>query len=583
MKTIIKSTLVAAALVAGLTACSDDWLNTKNEFEETADTFWKTAEQFDQGLSAAYSTWRRPGYFSRWFQIHTILRSDEGWSESPNAEFQADANFNMKGYNYDGNEGLNLPWSAFYSSVYYSNQVIDNILDHGYDLIAKEEADQMLGQAYFIRGLAEWAIAGIYGRGPLNVSSIKYGRVVDEQDLYAQAATDFEEAAKYLPLRWTSKEVGRVTKGAAIGMAAKMNMQLAGMYSHRPWATGAQDGRNGNVAQDPATARQYWLKAKEQLETVMSPEFGYKLMDNWMDNFTEANENNAESLFEIQFKDGLINGNEVGNQRPKFLGLYLTGGEGAWNDGSARDWLLAEFDKEKDKDGNVDPRKFHTLFYYDPAEPQTATAKYYGKTWSEWANDGLPAEGVRHACYWKKYTSVETDNKKEDYSSGANLRILRFADVYLMYAEVINELVNNGGCDKSREDAVEYINKVRRRSNMADLTQSYRPKGYWTYNPDKNTFTEGTSLDIFGSYEDLLECIRHERMTELCGENTRWFDLDRWGDLHDQGKVNTIATRDADFRNFIVGNNHVWCIPNHEINLWEGEEEPTRLTQNPGY
>ena len=37
----------------------------------------------------------------------------------------------------------------------------------------------------------------------------------------------------------------------------------------------------------------------------------YNLCDNWMDNFTEEHENNVESLFEINFKDGLINGNDT--------------------------------------------------------------------------------------------------------------------------------------------------------------------------------------------------------------------------------------------------------------------------------
>ena len=96
--------------------------------------------------------------------------------------------------------------------------------------------------------------------------------------------------------------------------------------------------------------------------------------------------------------------------------------------------------------------------------------------------------------------------------------------------------------------------KVRRRVNMADLN----PSGFTTY-------------------DELLTQIKHERLVELCGECTRWFDLDRWGDIHDQAKVNEIAERDIDFRTYNVGKNHVWIIPNHEINLWDG------LTQNPGY
>ena len=539
MKNIIAKILVIAALFSSTTACSDDWLSLSDPNHETADTFWKTAEQFDQGLSAAYSTWRRPGYFSRWFQILMILRGDEGWSESPNPEFQADANFIISAYNYDRNEGIVLPWQAMYNSLYYVNQVIDNMNAQGYNLFPKAEADKILGQGYFIRGVAFWAIAGIYGKGPVQTSSISNGPIGNQEDLYKQALSDFTKASELLPENWPAVDKGRVTKGGALGMMARINMQLAGLKCHRPW-----DAANQNTD----AAKAYWQAAKKNIEDILALNI-YSLCDDWMDNFTEDNENNSESLFEINFKDGLINGKEVGNQRPKFLGLYLSDGSGAWNDGSARDWLLDEFNKEKDKDGNVDMRKFHTLFYYDPAEPQTATANYYGKTWLEWcAQEGYQNDQFPHACYWKKYTSVETDNKNEDYSSGANLRILRLADIYLMYAECINEL--NG----DRTTAVEYINKVRRRVNMSDLN----PSGFTTY-------------------DELLTQIKHERLVELCGECTRWFDLDRWGDIHDQGKVNEIAERDIDFRSYNVGKNHVWIIPNHEINLWEG------LTQNPGY
>ena len=539
MKQIFAKIMMVAALSLGLTACSDDWLSLSNPFQETADTFWETSEQFDQGLSAAYSTWRRPGYFSRWFQVLMILRGDEGWSESPNSEFQADANFVISAYNYESNEGLNLPWQAMYNSLYYVNQVIDNMNEKGYKLFSEEEANQILGQGYFIRGVAFWAIAGIYGKGPVQTSSTQNGPIGTQEDLYRQALEDFTRASELLPTTWPAAEKGRVTKGGALGMMARMNMQLAGIKCHRPW-----DSANQNADE----ARAYWQAAKKNIEDIFALGI-YSLMPNWMDNFTEANENNAESLFEVNFKDGLINGKEVGNQRPKFLGLYLSDGSGAWNDGSSRDWLLDEFNKERDKDGNVDMRKFHTLFYYDPAEPQTATANYYGKTWPEWcATEGFSGMDFPHACYWKKYTSVETDNKTEDYSSGANLRVLRLADVYLMYAEVLNEL--NG----DRTTAVEYINKVRRRVNMADLNAS-----------------------AFQTYDALLTQIKHERLVELCGECTRWFDLDRWGDLHEQSKVNEIAERDADFLNYKVGKNHLWIIPNHEINLWPG------LTQNDGY
>jgi len=527
-----------AATAPLLTSCGDDWLSLSDPNLETADTFWKTADQFNEGLTAAYSTWRRPGYFSRWFQVLTILRSDEGWSNSPNPEFIGDANFVMSSYNYDSNEGLNLPWQAMYNSLYYVNQVIDNMNDHGYELFTQEEADKILGQGYFIRGVAFWAIAGIYGRGPLQTSSVEVnGPVGSQEDLYKQALADFTRAAELLPTKWPAAEAGRATKGGALGMMARMNMQLAGMKCHRPWDT---------ANQDPAQAKAYWEAAKKNIEDIFALGI-YDLVPNWLDNFTEANENNQESLFEINFKEGTVNGKEVGNQRPKFLGLYAGSGSGlSWDDGSAREWLLDAFNEERDKDGNIDMRKFHTLFYYDEREPETTTAVYYGKTWTEWNY----VEPFQKKCYWKKYTSVENDPNAtgEGYVTGVNIRILRLADVYLMYAEVLNEL---GG---DRKVAVEYINKVRRRVNMSDLDAAR-----------------------FQDYDALLNQIKHERLLELCGECERWFDLDRWGDIHDQTKINELAERDEDFKNYRLGISHLWCIPNHEINL-----RPD-LTQNPGY
>ena len=60
MKKIIANTMIAASLLTGMTACSDDWLSLSDPNLETADTFWQTSEQFNEGLTAAYSTWRRP-------------------------------------------------------------------------------------------------------------------------------------------------------------------------------------------------------------------------------------------------------------------------------------------------------------------------------------------------------------------------------------------------------------------------------------------------------------------------------------------------------------------------------------------
>ncbi|MDE6077270.1 MAG: RagB/SusD family nutrient uptake outer membrane protein, partial [Muribaculaceae bacterium] len=154
---------MAALMLVPAASCSDNWLSLSDPNLESSDTFWQTEEQFQQGLYAGYATLRRPGVFSRWFHILMILRSDEGWSNSPNAEFQAVANFKMRGYSYEGNESVNLPWKETSQMIYYVNQVIDNVNDHGYNVMDAETADGILGQAYFLRGIAFWYMAGTYG------------------------------------------------------------------------------------------------------------------------------------------------------------------------------------------------------------------------------------------------------------------------------------------------------------------------------------------------------------------------------------------------------------------------------------
>ena len=80
-----------------------------------------------------------------------------------------------------------------------------------------------------------------------------------------------------------------------------------------------------------------------------------------------------------------------------------------------------------------------------------------------------------------------------------NERILRYADVLLMYAEA---LVMSGG---SMSDAADAVNQVRTRVNLAEMT--------------------------FASNDELMDEIEHQRVMEFVLEGTRYYDLIRWGKL----------------------------------------------------
>ena len=116
--------------------------------------------------------------------------------------------------------------------------------------------------------------------------------------------------------------MGRATRGAAKALLGKAYMQ-----------------------------QHLYDKAKEQLSWLIEKEKTglYGLIDNWVDNFTDLNENNKESVFEIQFDDK--NKGDTGNNASMATGFqrtqfYAPSGIG-WGDGKARRWLVDEYLKEK--------------------------------------------------------------------------------------------------------------------------------------------------------------------------------------------------------------------------------------------
>ncbi|MEN8157467.1 MAG: RagB/SusD family nutrient uptake outer membrane protein [Bacteroidota bacterium] len=499
-----------------ITSCSEDFLERTNPNEQSAAEYWQTEAQIMNGINAAYRPLRFNGCYGRWLHVLYTSRSDEGYSHSPNPTFVAYSNFQTGSYNNAAAEGIFFPWLDMYKGIFWANQVIDNAPDAEMD---QDLRTRVTGEALFLRGVHYFNLAGTFGRGPIQTTSFAGGEdppIGEQEELYMQAARDFLEAVSVLPAEYPDpNDLGRATEGAARGMLAKVYMQLRD-----------------------------WESALEQIEAVvnmkgLSGQTLYALVSDYKDNFTAANENNSESVFEVQFAYGTLSGIQLGQQRAKFLGLQVDGC--AWADADPRRSLYNDFLLEKTTSGQTDPRLKQTLFYFDPAAPGELS---YGKSWDTW--------GLNHgAIFWKKYTNYGTQTG-EDYNSGINIRVVRLADIYLMYAEVLNELGRTA-------ESYEYINRVRSRSGIPDLENS--------------TVFTGIGTDPAKMHKQ----IQHERLMEMAGENTRWFDLERWGMFENQADINWLAQRDQEFSNFEIGTHNRFPIPYREIPLVPG------LNQNPGY
>ncbi|AMJ65781.1 RagB/SusD family nutrient uptake outer membrane protein [Hymenobacter sp. PAMC 26628] len=138
-----------------------------------------------------------------------------------------------------------------------------------------------------------------------------------------------------------------------------------------------------------------------------------------------------------------------------------------------------------------------------------------------------------------------TRTTPENFTSGINLRVIRYADV-LLQAEALNELGQTA-------TAVPLVNQVRQRMGLAPISAA-------NYNQ--------TSLRLY---------MRTERGRELAGEGQRWFDINRWGLLDNQAGLNDLITRDSDFTNFRLGVSKYMPIPQNDIDIDPG------VKQNPGY
>ena len=92
--------------------------------------------------------------------------------------------------------------------------------------------------------------------------------------------------------------------------------------------------------------------------------------------------------------------------------------------------------------------------------------------------------------------------------------VIRLADLYLMYAEVLNEI------GEASDDAIfSYVEPIRERSGLEGVMESW---ANYSTNPSKPSTQEGRR-----------EIIQRERMIELAFEGQRYWDLRRWKLLED--------------------------------------------------
>ncbi|MEI7722033.1 MAG: RagB/SusD family nutrient uptake outer membrane protein, partial [Verrucomicrobiota bacterium] len=384
---------------------------------------------------------------------------------------------------------LKSTWGNYYLLIFSANTTLEK-LDKADPAIVINKV-RHIAEAKFLRALAYFDLVRIFGDVPkitVPVSipeSYKIARESADKIYDEIIIPDLLAAEPSLSLKYTGADVGRATKGAAKALLGKVYL-----------------------------TRKNFVNAEAKLQEVTT--MGYSLLAKYNDLFDYTkDEHHSEYIFDIEYvAGGLGEGSPwtssffpMNLDYAKQLGIIGAGSGDAQLNASLN--LFNAFDP-------LDIRRAVTV---DVSGGYINTLGVFVKfTYSD--------------KYTRKYiTAIASVN-----DSPANWKVIRYADVLLMYAEALNE---NG----KTTQALTYLNMVRSRAGLVGYSALTQP--------------------------DARDKIYQERRFELSYEGHRWFDLVRTGLAY------TVMQK-----YFMKPYMTVFPVPLSQIQIINN---PSIFAQNPGY
>lgn len=482
LKNYLYSGAVLLTLGIHLTAC-DDALDEVVYSELTDENAFTTPADALAAVNGIYEPLKMIGQ-STVFSLND-LPTDGCYKKEMDLEILNEGRLN-------GNYEIAAWWTGNYRMISRSNIVLDKIpaIDTALFGETEEEAttykNRLLGEASFMRGFAYYNLTDVFYTVPLiNDSKTPVDALLPPaaiEELEAQIHQDLEAAVKTYPLpdKFASNvDAGRATKGAALGYLCRLHMRIA--------------GRLRQAGQD-ATAE--WNKALEYANEVMKMEGSvYNLQPkvwNIFDPYTNEGLYNNELMFTVRSNPNGLSGSSI-------IGMEFTpwSYDCGWCNFALPLEMAWKFNHADERYSVLILSKFNNVYDKTITHIIPPTAKDKGTMYSEKPTVVYELEEAYTQKY--KYTKPQSYN----YNTGNNMPMLRFADIVLRKAEILNEL--NG----PNQEAVNLINRIRERAFQ---------------NAEHNL-----KLADYTTKEALRSAICDERLFELNMEGTRRPDLIRMG------------------------------------------------------
>jgi hypothetical protein len=538
--------------VVAFSACSDEFLVTENKNSLDVGSFFKTENDLLLATNAAYTPLAHGGMFGLGYFLRLNTLDPYIWFENPlGGADQMIIN----------TSDFQDQWDALYAGLFRTSDILANI-DRLKDVVEPSKFEQYNAQVRALRGMYYFYLVTWFNRpiyyDETNVPTNPLAGLTNgtPEEFWTKLEEDLTFASEKLPDTWPSSETGRITKGAANAQLGK-----ALLYKHYHYYLRFGKGNSAEARENLTKAKAalqrvmdggaYHLilpnkKARADYQAALLSSFSY--LDIPVGNESYKSENNAESVWEVQYNDD-----------NRAAGGWLPG----WQWGGNLMYLY--FSPLGYRNLEIDP----TLWYefetvtshpagYDRDPRAYATCYLDGDTldWREESGQKVGFQGQQHskmtvskfnlyqgpvpskALGLKKYNYPQFVIKSSPNCAPFNIRVIRYADVLLMYAEVAYQLDGNDA------SGLAALNQVRARVDM----------------PAVSSLTPAA--------------IVHERTVELATEGHHYNDLIRWSYDPDFG-IDFAKL----FRNqFNMSKNLYFPIPQREIDANKGS-----LAQNPGW
>lgn len=517
------SYLIATVLLSNFFSCKD-YLDTTSPSTLSSETVFQTTSMTKAAIMALYGKMTDSYIYGQKLSVNwqgvSDIESNGAFSESNYNQTTSDYG---AGNFYDNSYNTTTKWETLFQFAELATSAVEGIRKSPILESSAAQMKPMLGEALTIRALAYFELVRYWGDVPFkketsksDLSNVYMGKT-DRDTIYKYVVQDLQEAIEYLPWLKTASEYStaeRISKGFAKGLLARVAL-FAGGWSLRdgnlfPSATiehhpSIPEMGNYFVGRTKDWRDYYQIAEKQCAEMIGDTENPHSLdpdyEDIWKTVCGQKTNSFNENLFEVAF--GLGNNGDIGS----LMGYSVDGNTKYGTRGFGGSYVTSTAYYFYSFDQN-DKRRDVTLSWL----------RYTSENKEAVSTNPLDVKFAKWRIYWMSpaYLALHKTATSR-VSTGVNWILMRYSDIYLMYAEAMNTLQGPDTKDPiAGISARQALEKVRERAF-------------------------GAGSPKITSYEsDFFKAIVNERAWEFGCEAIRKQDLIRWGLLYD--KIETMKT-----------------------------------------